>query len=276
MAGGPFDPPLCGGSSIPQSGGSGEVIAAEKRPTPRGSRRSGGNAASARKGSVHLHFPVDLAGPTPASGGSVTPHCGLPDPVRPRDDVDVTVRDFPRAPDRRQPVPGHGRRPAHGPEEAHVIRVLLADDNVFVRSALVDLLSAGGDIEVVAECADGDEVVPAAEHTRPDVVILDLAMVRVGGLAAARRLLAVQPEARIVILTATLSAAAVREAHALGVVGYLLKDAEPDELPGHVRRVAAGGIAWRRGIGPAEADVLPLTESASSSTDRGGASENPW
>jgi DNA-binding NarL/FixJ family response regulator len=157
-----------------------------------------------------------------------------------------------------------------------VIRVLLADDNVFVRSALVDLLSTGGDIEVVAECADGDEVVAAAEHTRPDVVILDLTMTRVGGLAAARRLLAVQPEARIVILTATLSAAAVREAHALGVVGYLLKDAEPDELPGHVRRVAAGGIAWRQGIGPAQADVLSLTESTSSSTDRGGASQNPW
>ena len=142
-----------------------------------------------------------------------------------------------------------------------MIRVLLADDNVFVRSALVDLLSTGGDIEVVAECADGDEVVPAAEHTRPDVVILDLAMARVGGLEAARRLLAVQPEARIVILTATLSAAAVREAHDLGVVGYLLKDAEPDELPGHVRTVAAGGTAWRPATGPAPSDLAFLTES---------------
>jgi DNA-binding NarL/FixJ family response regulator len=156
-----------------------------------------------------------------------------------------------------------------------VIRVLLADDNVFVRSALVDLLSTGGDIEVVAECADGDEVVPAAEQTCPDVVILDLTMTRVGGLAAARRLLAVRPEARIVILTATLSAAAVREAHALGVVGYLLKDAEPDELSGHVRRVAAGGTAWRPGIGAAPSDFAFLTESTSSSTDRGGASQNP-
>jgi DNA-binding NarL/FixJ family response regulator len=157
-----------------------------------------------------------------------------------------------------------------------VIRVLLADDNDFVRSALVDLLSAGGDIEIVAECADGDEVVPAAEQTSPDVVILDLAMARVGGLGAARRLLAVQPEARIVILTAPLSAAAVREAHGLGVAGYLLKDAEPDELPGHVRTVAAGGTAWRPGIGAARADLVFLTESTFPSTDRGGASENRW
>jgi DNA-binding NarL/FixJ family response regulator len=157
-----------------------------------------------------------------------------------------------------------------------VIRVLLADDNHFVRSALVDLLSAGGDIEIVAECTDGDEVVPAVEQTRPDVVILDLAMARVGGLEAARRLLAVQPEARIVILTASLSAAAVREAHILGAVGYLLKDGEPDELPGHVRTVAAGGTAWRPHAGSAPSDVVFLTEANFPGTDRGDATENHW
>jgi DNA-binding NarL/FixJ family response regulator len=156
-----------------------------------------------------------------------------------------------------------------------VIRVLLADDNVYVRSALVDLLSAGGDIDVVAECADGDEVVSAAEDARPDVVILDLSMVRVGGLAAARRLLAAQPDARIVILTATLSAAAVREAHDLGVVGYLLKDVEPDELPRHVRTVAAGGTAWRPGSGPAQSDLLFLTQANPPGTHRGDSSETP-
>jgi DNA-binding NarL/FixJ family response regulator len=157
-----------------------------------------------------------------------------------------------------------------------VIRVLLADDNLFVRSALVDLLAAGGDIEIVAECADGDEVVPAVEQTRPDVVILDLAMTRVGGLEAARRLLAVQPEARIVILTATLSPAAVREARILGVVGYLLKDAEPGELPGHVRTVAAGGTAWRPDASSAPSDVVFLTESTFPGTDRGDSTEKPW
>ena len=99
-----------------------------------------------------------------------------------------------------------------------MIRLLLADDNDFVRQSLVDLLTARGDMSVVAECSDGDEVVEAAQRTRPDVVIVDLAMARVGGLEAARRLLAVQPDARVVILTATLSAAAVREARELGVV----------------------------------------------------------
>ncbi len=146
-----------------------------------------------------------------------------------------------------------------------MIRLLLADDNAFVRSSLVDLLTAGGDMTVVAECSDGDEVVAAAERTHPDVVIVDLAMARVGGLEAARRLLAVQPTARVVILTATLSAAAVREARELGVVGYLLKDADPDELSQHVRSVAAGGTVWRAGRPPPPG--LPfLTETAITDT----------
>jgi DNA-binding NarL/FixJ family response regulator len=143
-----------------------------------------------------------------------------------------------------------------------MIRVLLADDNAFVRSALTDLLTSSGDIEVVAECADGDEVVAAAQRSRPDVVILDLAMARMGGLEAAERLLAVQPDARIVVLTGTLSTTAVRAARDLGVVGYLLKDAVPEELPEHVRTVAAGGTAWRTdtGTGTNSPQPIDLTE----------------
>jgi DNA-binding NarL/FixJ family response regulator len=148
-----------------------------------------------------------------------------------------------------------------------VIRLLLADDNDFVRQSLVDLLTARGDMCVVAECADGDEVVEAAGRTHPDVVIVDLAMARVGGLEAARRLLAVRPDARVVILTATLSAAAVREARDLGVVGYLLKDADPEELPHHVRAVAAGGTAWRAQRGSPSADLPYLTETTIGSTE---------
>lgn len=133
-----------------------------------------------------------------------------------------------------------------------MIRLLLADDNGFVRSSLTELLTSGGDIAVVAQCTDGDEVVAAAKRTTPDVVLLDLAMPRVGGLEAARRLLAAHPEARVVILTATLSAVAVREARELGAVGYVLKDADPRELSHHVRTVAAGGTAWQ---GESEAPV---------------------
>ncbi len=121
-----------------------------------------------------------------------------------------------------------------------MIRVLLADDNAFVRRALVDLFTTREDIRVVAACADGDEVAPAAEETRPDVALLDLAMPKVSGLEAARKLLAVQPDVRVVFLTATASAAALREAREIGAVGYLLKDLDPDELCRQLRRVAAG------------------------------------
>ncbi len=155
-----------------------------------------------------------------------------------------------------------------------MIRLLLADDNEFVRSSLVDLLTAGGDITVVAECTDGDEVVEAAGRTCPDVVILDLAMARVGGLEAARRLLAVQPAARVVVLTATLSAAAVREARQIGVVGYLLKDADPEALPLHVRAVAGGGTAWAAGRGSPHRAQLPfLTETPFTGTESGDRAE---
>jgi DNA-binding NarL/FixJ family response regulator len=125
-----------------------------------------------------------------------------------------------------------------------VIRVLLADDHDFVRSTLVELFTATQDIDVVAECSDGDQVLAAAERTHPDVVLLDLAMPRQTGLEAARVLLSAQPAARIVLLTANLSAAAVREAQAVGAVGYLLKGEDPADLVRHVRAVASGGTAW--------------------------------
>jgi DNA-binding NarL/FixJ family response regulator len=129
-------------------------------------------------------------------------------------------------------------------KEADVIRVLLADDNAFVRGALAGLLASVGDFQVVAECADGDQVVSAAEQTRPDVVLLDLSMPRVGGLEAARRLFAVQPGARVVFLTANSSVSSLRHAHEMGAAGYLLKDIDPDELCHAVRTVAQGGTAW--------------------------------
>lgn len=125
-----------------------------------------------------------------------------------------------------------------------MITMLIADDHPLVRGALVDLFSGTGDITVVAECADGSEVVPAARQTRPDVVLMDLVMPRMTGLEATAALLAEQPESRVIVLTGSFSPASVREAHALGAKGYLLKDEDPGSLPDLVRTVAAGGTAW--------------------------------
>jgi DNA-binding NarL/FixJ family response regulator len=125
-----------------------------------------------------------------------------------------------------------------------VIKVLLADDHAFVRDSLVELFSASGDVTVVAQCEDGENVLDEARRTHPDVVLLDLAMPRVTGMQAARQLLAADPQARVVVLTGSITPALVAEAQEIGVAGYLLKDDDPGALPDHVRAVAAGGTAW--------------------------------
>ena len=129
-----------------------------------------------------------------------------------------------------------------------MIRVLLADDNEFVRTSLVELFESTDDIRVVAECDDGDQVVAATGESTPDVVILDLAMPTVTGLEAARDLLAVDPAAKIILLTGNSSAAAVEEARTMGLAGYVLKGEDPTELLEHVRTVAAGGTAWSEDV----------------------------
>jgi DNA-binding NarL/FixJ family response regulator len=124
------------------------------------------------------------------------------------------------------------------------IKLLIADDHAVVRDALVDLFVETGDIDVVAQCTDGSEVVAAVARSRPDVVLMDIQMPRMNGLQAARELLGADPRARVVMLTANLSSAYVAAARELGVSGYLLKGDAPGDLPDQVRAVAAGGEAW--------------------------------
>jgi DNA-binding NarL/FixJ family response regulator len=125
-----------------------------------------------------------------------------------------------------------------------VIKVLVAEDNDLVRDSVVSLLTATGDIAVVSQCTDGDEVLQEALRTCPHVVLMDMAMQRMGGLQATRVLLEACPDTRVVVLTGSLSADGVRQAHALGAAGFLLKGEDPQELIAGVRTVAAGGTAW--------------------------------
>jgi DNA-binding NarL/FixJ family response regulator len=125
-----------------------------------------------------------------------------------------------------------------------LIKVLVVDDHVLIRDALTDLFAATVDIEVVGQCADGMEVAAAVERTRPDVILMDLQMPRMDGLAATRDVLDRHAGARVVILTGGLTPATVTEAKAAGAVGYLLKEDSGAGLPDKVRAVAAGGTAW--------------------------------
>ncbi|HJQ42382.1 MAG TPA: response regulator transcription factor [Jatrophihabitantaceae bacterium] len=121
-----------------------------------------------------------------------------------------------------------------------MIRVLVVDDHRLVRAGLVTLLSSAPDIEVVGEAGDGDEVVAVASDTEPDVVLMDLSMPRVDGVAGTRALLAVRPDAKVVALTSFTDRQRVTDVLAAGAVGYLLKDSAPDELLAGVRAAAQG------------------------------------
>ena len=131
-----------------------------------------------------------------------------------------------------------------GIEEDSLIKVMVVDDNAFVRDGLAALLNTTDDITVVAACADGDEVLQAAQQTAPDVVLMDVAMRRMGGLDAMGPLLARFPATRVVVLTGTFSADVVRQARDRGAVGFLLKGGDAIDLIDSVRDVALGGTAW--------------------------------
>lgn len=123
------------------------------------------------------------------------------------------------------------------------IRVLIADDHAVVREGLVAILSRESDIEVVAEAADGREALVKWERTRPNVAVLDLRMPGMGGLEAARRLLAADPAARVVLLTTFDVESELTEALEAGALGFLLKDAPPAQLSESIRS-AFQGEAW--------------------------------
>ncbi len=119
------------------------------------------------------------------------------------------------------------------------IRVLVVDDNPWVRASLTELLSDEDDLTVVGECADGSQVVDAASRLHPDVVLMDLSMPVMNGLAATEALTAAQPESRIVVLTGEGPAAGPKVA-AAGAHAFVSKSGRSDELLGCLRTVVAG------------------------------------
>ena len=101
-----------------------------------------------------------------------------------------------------------------------MIRVLVVDDHAMVRAGLVAVLAADGDIEVVAQAANGELAVAEAAATKPDVVLMDLSMPVVDGVEATRRVMAVAPKTRVVVLTSFADHDRVRRALEAGAVGY--------------------------------------------------------
>ena len=121
-----------------------------------------------------------------------------------------------------------------------MIRVLLAEDMHLVRGALVALLNLEPDIEVVAEVAAGDEIVPTALRTTPDVAVIDIDLPGMDGLTAASQLHVTMPGARTLILTSLGRPGTLRRALSARVGGFLLKDAPAAELADAIRSVSVG------------------------------------
>jgi NarL family two-component system response regulator LiaR len=120
------------------------------------------------------------------------------------------------------------------------IRVLLVDDHAVVREGLRALLELQDGIAIAGEAADGEEAIALTLELEPDVVLMDLVMPRLGGLDAMRALREQAPAARVIVLTSFLDDDMLMPALRAGAAGYLLKNADPQEVVRAVRTASAG------------------------------------
>lgn len=132
------------------------------------------------------------------------------------------------------------------------IRVLLVDDHAMVRRGMRDFLSLHDDIEVVGEAADGAAAVEQARELRPDIIVMDLMMPNLDGIEATGRIKAALPDVEVIALTSFIEESRVVAAIEAGASGFLLKDAEADELAGAIRSAAAGEVH----LDPAVASIV--------------------
>ena len=126
--------------------------------------------------------------------------------------------------------------------QAEPIRVLIVDDHAVVRRGLRGFLDLLDDIDVVGEAENGLEAIDVAARLVPDVILMDLLMPQLDGLGAIGRIKAAQPEIEIVALTSFIEEEKVTTALEAGATGYLLKDADADDVAGAVRAAHAGEV----------------------------------
>lgn len=161
---------------------------------------------------------------------------------------ELTYR-LPQAPSSNSPVPISP--PAHGtqamdqeavPTPPHLTRVMIVDDHTLLRNGIALALLAVPDIEVVAQCSTGEQALRWCAETEvlPDVVLMDLLMPGMGGVAAIKALQAGFPQAQVIVLTSFQEGSLVEEALQAGAIGYLLKDVEVEDLVKAIRLAACG------------------------------------
>lgn len=143
------------------------------------------------------------------------------------------------------------------------IKVLLADDHALMRMGLKTLIESQDDMTVVGEAANGELAIAAVAKLRPDVVIMDLMMPVVGGAEAMERILAAQPETKVVVLTSFGASDELQRAIRAGAVGAQLKESPSDLIPMAIRTVMRGETAIAEEVRDyiaSEPLTTPLTE----------------
>ena len=146
------------------------------------------------------------------------------------------------------------------------IRLIIVDDQPVIRRGLSMMLGAEPDIDVVAQAANGAEAIALAIQHRPDVVVMDLQMPRVGGVVATREITAALPQTRIVVLTTFDDDELVFEAIRAGAQAYLLKDSSEAEVLATVRSVHQGESRLSPGIARKLVDQFRIVTATAAST----------
>ena len=123
-----------------------------------------------------------------------------------------------------------------------MIRVLVVDDHIVVRSGIEQVLATTDDIEIVGLAPDGQRAVEMVQALEPDVVLMDLSMPVMDGVEATRRIRALAPDTKVVVLTSFSDQARITDAMSAGAEGYLLKHADPAQIMDAIRSVVTGGV----------------------------------
>lgn len=132
--------------------------------------------------------------------------------------------------------------------DAAMTRLLLCDDHAMFRQGVKSILETEDDLRIIGEASTGREAVRHALETRPDVILMDIQMPELDGVAATKAILAEWPEAKVIILTMYRQDRYVFEAVKVGARGYLLKDSDADVLIAAIRDVADGATLLNPGI----------------------------
>lgn len=134
-------------------------------------------------------------------------------------------------------------------EQIEKVRVLIAEDQSMIREGLGTLLAKqNDDFEILPGAADGEQAIEFARRYRPDIILMDLQMPRVDGIAATRRILREFPETKVIVLTTFETDDLIFDAVSAGAKAYLLKDATIDDIAATIRSVTLGQSALSPGV----------------------------